>query len=129
MAAPVQPPADDLGDPLGAPEVVVPAVGLGPLQQQPLELPELLGGQPGPWAGVRLGGQGLGRVLGRGQPAIQRGAADAEDASDDGGRLALLHELDGPATAAFQFFGGPYGSHPRTTLVTDEVFLWLRFSQ
>ena len=62
LAAPVQPPPDDLadvlgvvldaevaadqfGDPAGAPEVVVPAVGLGPLQQQGLKLSQLLGGE------------------------------------------------------------------------------------
>ena len=33
--------ADDLGDPVGAPEVVVPAVGHGPLQQQVFQLLDL----------------------------------------------------------------------------------------
>ena len=56
LAAPAQPPpddladvldvvldaevaADDLGDPVGTPQVVAPAVGLGPLQQQALQAP------------------------------------------------------------------------------------------
>ncbi|QDV39326.1 hypothetical protein ElP_72910 (plasmid) [Tautonia plasticadhaerens] len=120
LAGPVQPPsdelagvldvvgdaeaaADDLGDPLGTPRVVGPAVGPGPPRQQVLELPEPLVGGPGRRAGMRLGGQGLGGVLGHAEPAIQRGTADAEDASDDGGGLALLHQFDGSATAAFQF--------------------------
>lgn len=116
--------ADDLGDPVGTPHVVVPAVGLSPLQQQALELPDLLVGEPGPRPGMRLGAEGLGRLLSHAEPAIERGAADAEDAGDDGGRLAVLHQFDGPTTAAFQFVCSSNGSHTLTTLETAQLFLW-----
>lgn len=37
--------SDDFGDPAGAPEVVVRAVGLGPSEQEPLKLLQSFGGQ------------------------------------------------------------------------------------
>jgi hypothetical protein len=62
--------------------------GLGPSEQQPLKLPGLLVGQPGLGAGVGLGG----------------------------GRLAMLHQLDGTSTAALRFACGYDESHTRTTI-------------
>jgi hypothetical protein len=114
---------DEFGDPAGAPKVVGPAVGPGTLQQQSLQLPKLLVGQPGPGAGMGPGGQGLGGLLGQGEPAIQRSAADAEDAGDDGGRLPPPHQFDGVATATFQLLGGSDGSHALTTTEAARVFL------
>ena len=48
--------ADHLGDPVGSPQFIVPAVGLGPLQQQPFQFPDLLVGEPGLGAEMRLSG-------------------------------------------------------------------------
>jgi len=120
---------DELGDTAGAPKVVGPAVGPGALQQQALQLPKPLVGQPGPGTGMGPGGQGLGGLLGQGEPAIQRGAADSQDAGDDGGRLPPPHQFHGVATATFQFLGGSDGSHALSTTEAARVFLWLRCSQ
>ena len=140
LAAPAQPPSeeladvldvildaeaatDELGDPAGVPKVVGPAVGPGALQQQSLQLPKLLVGKPRAGGGMGPGGQGLGRLLGQDEPAIQRGAADSQDAGDDGGRLPPPHQLDRVATATFQLLGGSDGSHALTTTAAARVFL------
>ncbi len=104
-------------------------MGLGPLQQQPLQVPDLLVAEPGLRTGVGLSGQGRGDPLGHGEPAIQRGAADAEDAGDDGGRLAPLHQFHGPSASAFEFFGGSNRSHILTTTGTTQMSLWPDWSQ
>ena len=88
---------DQLGDPCGGPQLGPPAVGLGPLQQQGLQLAQLLGGEPGLGAGVGLGGQLLGRLAGELDPGVDGGAAAAEEVGDVVGRFALLDEFDGPA--------------------------------
>ena len=79
-----EPKAVRLGDPMGAPEPVEPAVGHGSPPLQRLGLPDKLAGEPGLWARVRLGGKGLGGLLGYAEPSIQRDAADAKDASEGG---------------------------------------------
>lgn len=120
---------DHLGDPVGAPQLVMPTMGPGPLQQQPLQLPDLFVGQPRLGSGMGCGGQGLGGLLGHGEPAIQGGATDAEDAGNDGGRLAPLHQFDGTSSSSFQFVCGSDRSHTYTTTGTAERFLWPGWGQ
>src|SRR3954451_22315205 len=114
---------DHLGDPLGGPEGIGPAVGGGPLTEERLQLPELLGGEPGPGTGMRPGGPPVGGGLGHPLPAVERGAADAEDAGDDGGGLPLVHQLDGPGAATLQFGCGSDRSHALTTMSAARLFL------
>ena len=120
---------DHLGDPLGGPEGIGPAVGGGPLTEERLLLLELLGGEPGPGTGMGPGGQPLGGGLGHLLPAVERGAADAEDAGDDGGGLALTHQFDGPGAAALQLGSSSNWSHAPTTMPAAGLFLWPNWSQ
>src|SRR5262245_1738971 len=97
---------NDLRDARGRPQFVGPTVSRGALEQQALQFRQLRVGEAGGGARVRLGRQAVGaRAVGL-APAVQRGAMDAQDTGDDRGRLALVHQLDGAAPAAFEFGGG-----------------------
>jgi len=121
--------ADHLGDPLGAPEVVVPALGLGPLQEQPFESLDRLVTAARLGAGMGLGGEGLGGLAIELQPGGEGGSSDAEDAGDEGGLLALLDQFDGSAASAFEFFGGSSGSQILNYDRRANLFGWLRWTQ
>ena len=78
---------------------------------------------------MRLCGQAVGAGCGGGPPAVQRGAADAQDASDEGGGLSLLHQLDGASAFSFEFLCGSNGSHLINTRELRDLFLSLCGSQ
>lgn len=115
--------ADHLGDPPSTPQGVGPAVDLGSLERERFELLELFIRKSDLGSRMRLGGQPLGCGLGQSLPALQRGAADAQDASDEGGRLSLVHQLDSPSATTFQFGCSSLRSHPSTTMPTARWFL------
>lgn len=116
--------ADHLGDSPGTPEGVGPAVDLGFLEQEGCELLELLIRQSDFGSGMWLGSQPLRCGLSQSFPAIQRGVANAQDASDEGARFSLVHQLDSPSATTFQFRCGSCRSHPSTTMATAGWFLW-----
>ena len=84
---------------------------MAPFSSRPSKLLDLLVGEPGLGAGVGPGGQRLGGLPVELQPGVDGGAAAAEEVGDLGGGLPLLDQFDGPAAAAFEFFGGSDGSH------------------
>src|SRR5207244_8523505 len=94
--------ADQGGDTVCGPQVVGPAVLLGALPEELLQLLELPVPQTGAWTGE---GSRLEPAFGARQasPAVDGSLMNAEDAGDDGRGLALLDECDGAAPAAFQF--------------------------
>jgi hypothetical protein len=100
---------DEPRDAGGGPELVVPAVVLGPQRQQLFELAQLVVGQAGGGSGMGLGVQAVG-LSGQAEPAGQGLGVSAEDAGDVGARLPLRHQLDGTAAAAFQFSSSSKGS-------------------
>jgi hypothetical protein len=121
--------ADHLGDPCGGPQLGPPAVGFSTFQEQLLELIELVGIQARRSAGVRLGGK-----LGRGfalpfQPGVDGGSAAAEEAGDIVGMFALIDELNGAATPAFEFFCSSDRSHTCTTELHSLLFSSFCWSQ
>src|SRR5262249_37289973 len=99
-------PADQLSDAGGGPEVVRPAVGLGPLFQQAFHRSELAVGEAWRRAGVRPGRQATGTMFVGRQPAVERRAVDAENARNVRGSLALAVQLHGTAATAFEFSSG-----------------------
>ena len=147
LAAPVQPPpdhladvlgvvvdaevaADHLGDPVGAPQVVVPAVGLGPLQEQPLQLLDLLVGEPGLGAGVGLGGQLLGGVPVELHPGVDGGASAAEEVGDRRrGDSPCLTSSTARRRRRSSSSAVPMGLIPCSTIGTLGLFSWPSLSQ
>jgi hypothetical protein len=114
--------ADYLSDPRGSPQLGPPAVGFGALQKQRFELPELYGVEAWCAAGVRLGSK-----LGRGfpllfQPGVDGRPAAAQEACNHCGMFALLDELNGAATPAFEFLGSTNRSNAISTMATDRLF-------
>jgi hypothetical protein len=104
-------PLDQLGDTGGGPQRGPPAVGLGPLGEQALQLRKLTVGETGSGAGVRLGGERCERFAGELDPGVDGGASAAEEVGDVGGGFALLDEFDGPEAATLEFGGSPDRSH------------------
>ena len=82
--------------------MVVPTVGLGPLEEELLQLAELLVGETRRWARRGFGLQAVG-LSGAASPPVDGGSQDAQDAGDDRGGLAPFNEFNGAATAAFEF--------------------------
>ena len=97
---------DDLGDAVGSPQFVGPAVGGSAVEEQVFQVLELVVAQAGRRPRMGLGGQAVGARAGRLAPAVEGGAGDAQDAGDVAGGFALVHEFDGVATPAFEFCGG-----------------------
>ena len=102
---------DHLGDPAGAPEVVVVAMGPRALQKQGLQLSDLRVGEQRGGARMGLGVQLVGGLAGELQPGVDGGAAAAEDAGHVVDVLAVLDQFNGPASSSFELFGGSDGSH------------------
>src|SRR5262249_29660992 len=94
----------------GGPQLVVPAVRGGAIEEEIFQALELLVAQTRRRAGMGLGGQSVGAGACLALPTVQRVAAYAEDAGDIRGGLALVHQIDGAAAAAFQFCGSTNGS-------------------
>jgi len=121
--------ADHLGDPCGGPQLGPPAVGFSTFQKQLLELIELVGIQARRSAGVRLGGKlGWGFALPF-QPSVDGRSAAAEEAGDIVGMLALVDELNGAATPAFEFLCSSDRSHTCTTELHSLLFSSFCWSQ
>jgi hypothetical protein len=94
----------------GGPQVVGPAVVFGPRAKEGLPRGAWFVGPGRGGAGVGLGGQGGGALLGLLAPAVQGVAVDAhQEAGADGGALAGLDAGDGLA-AALPFRGSTKGS-------------------
>src|SRR5262245_3552469 len=129
VEADVEVPLDQFGGPGGRPQFGPPAVGLGALQEQGSQSPQLLGGEPGPGAGMGLGGQLLGCLAGELHPGVDGGASAAEEVGDVLGGLPLLDEFDGTDTATLEFFSGSDGSHTQYTSSTGLLFSWPGWSQ
>src|SRR6516165_11411001 len=94
--------ADEAGHAAGGPEWVGPAVLVGPLEQEALELAEVVLREPWGGAGLGLGVQprwGSGHA----SPAVDGGLVDAQDAGDGGGRLPLVDQVHRTTPPAFQF--------------------------
>ena len=66
---------------------------------------QLRSGQSGPWSGLGFGVQPV-RLSIQPEPADECFGMDTEDASDGSALLALMNELDGSSSPAFQFSGG-----------------------
>jgi hypothetical protein len=122
-------PLDEGGDTVGGPQLSLPTVGLGPLQEQALQFGKLLPVEEWGPAGVGLGGQGLGPLSVELQPGVNGGAAAAEEVGDVVGRLPLLDEFDGPSAAVFEFLGSTDRSHTFGTMENDSLFNWICWSQ
>jgi hypothetical protein len=120
---------NQLGGPGGGPQLGAPAVGLGPLQEQPLEFLQLLRAQSGLGAGVRPGGEGPQGLPGELDPGVDGGAPTPEESGDLVGGFALLDEFDGPEAATLEFFSGPNRSQILNTSGTGGLFGWLGWSQ
>ena len=146
LATPVEPKLDDLadvlgvitdaematdylGDPCSRPQLGPPAMGSGTFAEQFLELIELVVVEAWGPARVRLGSE-----LGRGfalqfQPSVDRGPAAAEEAGDVVGMLALVYQLNGAATPAFEFLCSSDTSHTCTTELHRLLFSSFCWSQ
>jgi hypothetical protein len=139
LAGPPEPPLEDLADVLGVeadaevpldqrghsvsgPQLGAPAVGLGSLEQQLLQLLELPIVQSGGAAGVGPGGQGFGAFPVEFQPGGDGGSTAAEEVGDIVRGFPPLDQFDGSATAAFEFLGSTDGSHTLGTLETAFLF-------
>src|SRR5829696_12881 len=122
LAAPVEPAVEDLADVLGvvahpevpldqhgdaggSPQLVWPAVALGPLRQQRFQRPQLVVAEPGRGAGLLDGGQPAGGA-GHAPPAVDGGDVDAQHVRDHGRRLAARQRLHGPRAASLQLSSG-----------------------
>src|ERR1700721_965311 len=93
---------DDGGHAVSCPELVGPAVVLGPLQEELLQLADLLLAEA--WGGAFVGRGGQTALPPcQPTPAVDRGFMYAKDARHGGGRLALLHLLHGPPPSPLQF--------------------------
>ena len=123
-------PVNDGGDAVGSPELVGPAVMLGPLEQELFEVVQLLRAEARRRPRMRLGVQ-AGLAVREAPPAMDRGFMHAEDSGNDGGGFATLHEFDRATAAAFEFSCGSNWSchallyarsHPRQALaIRDSV--------
>jgi hypothetical protein len=102
--------AEQAGDAVSGPQIVGPAVFLGPLAEKSFELAQAVVGQMRRAARNGFGIQPM-RFLGHASPAMKGGGADAEDTGDHGRGFALLDECDSAATAAFEFSRCSFGSH------------------
>src|SRR5262245_27133998 len=92
---------DQAGDASGRPQLIVPAVELGSVQEQLLQLLQLVVAQPWSGAQLRLGPKAV-RLLGLLQPAGQGLGMDAQDMSHCGARLTLLDEGDRTPSSPLQ---------------------------
>ena len=102
--------AEEACDPVGRPQRMVPAVGLGPLQEQGFQVVEVVVGQA--WGGSRRrpGRQSV-LSLRPSPPAVDGGGAYAEDTGDDGRGFPRCDEFDGTATATLAVSSSSCGSH------------------
>jgi hypothetical protein len=121
--------ADHLRNPRGGPQLSPPAVGFGPLQEQPFELTELVGIQAWRSAGMRLGSELVGGFAVLFQPGVNGGPTAPEEACDCGGMFPLMDESNGTAAPAFEFFCSSDGSHTTTTELHGLLFSLLCWSQ
>ena len=129
VEADLEVPLDQLSDPCGGPQFSPPAMGLGPLQEQPFEFRQWLGGQSRLGTEMRLGGESLQTLSRELDPGVDGGSATAEKVGDIVGRFTLFDQFDGTESAALKFLGGPDGSHTNTTSETVELFDCLGWSQ
>src|SRR5262249_38692755 len=97
------------GDAIRGPELVGPAMLLGSLGQQRLELGELVLGEPGRGAGMGLGPQAA-LDAGQAPPTVDGGLVNPQDAGHEGRGLALFDECDGASSAALEFVRTTDGS-------------------
>jgi hypothetical protein len=121
--------ADHLGDPCGGPQLGPPAMGFGTLQKQLLELLELVGTEAWRSAGVRLGGKLVRGFAIQLQPGVDGGPAAAEEAGDIIRMFALVNQLNGATTPAFEFFCSSDRSHISTTELHALLFSSICWSQ
>jgi hypothetical protein len=120
---------DHLGDPCSRPQLGPPAMGFGTLQKQLLELLELVGTEAWRSAGVRLGDKLVRGFTIQFQPGVDGGPAAAEEAGDIIGVFALVNQLNGAATPAFEFFCSSDRSHTCTTELHRLLFSLFCWSQ
>ena len=98
---------DEAGDPRGGPELVLPAVCLGPLGQERLRAAQV-------GVGEARGGAGLGPGVQAAGPAGEGLGVDAEHPRDGRAGLPFGDGLDGPPAAAPQLGGGTdWSTHTR----------------
>src|SRR5271170_3323726 len=140
MATPVQPPLeqftdvfgmildaevplDNLGDPSSSPQFVRKTVKRGALVQEPFQLAQLRIGESAFSTGTEFGREAL-ALASHPAPAVQRGACDAENASQHRRGFALLEQLHGTASSSLQFSSCSFGSHTYIlrTCVPNGVF-------
>lgn len=121
--------ADHLGDSCGSPQLGPPAMCFSTLQEQRLELIELVGIQSRRSAGVRPGGKLVRGFAVPFQPGVDGGSAAAEEAGDIVGMFALVDELNGAATPAFEFLCSSDRSHTCNTELHSLLFSSFRWSQ
>src|SRR6476620_5657439 len=95
---------NEIGDALGCPQLVGPAMCLGALKQQPLKLGLLGSGQACGSARMWFGSKSRGG-FGIVKPAIDGTFCNAHDASDILYLVALLDGLNGLASPLFQSAG------------------------
>jgi hypothetical protein len=90
-------------------------MGFGTLQKQFLELLQLVGTEAWRSAGVRFSSKLVQGFTIQFQPGVDGGPAAAEEVSDIIGMFALVNQLNGAATPAFEFFCSSDRSHTSTT--------------
>jgi hypothetical protein len=101
--------ANQFGNTSARPQVVAPAVGLGPLAKEFFQLVMLVGRQARRRAKMRLGSQTV-KLAGRSQPTINGNPCDAQDARHRFGAFPAVNSSHRLRASTFEFRGSSEGS-------------------